>query len=129
MKLQDLERAESLIKLNNFLGDPLKEMFERNGVSLELYAVVQQLLNDGQFYSLLHLKRAEHHFLCVLEHLDKDTEYLRQELEQQLQCLHVLLNKIEREEHLRRDRDVLLSSVDESSEEGISSCFSGKTTP
>jgi hypothetical protein len=37
------------------------------------------------------------------------TEYLRAELVQHLLGLQALLQKIEREEHLRRDRDALLA--------------------
>lgn len=43
----------------------------------------------------------------ALEELTPSTEYLRSELEQHLRSLQTLLEKMEEEEHLRRDRDAL----------------------
>ena len=127
MKLLNLERAEQLLRLSGFLGASLEETFRRNAVSAEHYAIVQQLLDDQQFHILLHLKRSEHHALLALEELTVDTEYLRNDLEQQLHGLQVLLGKVEQEEHLRRDREVLLSDLDAPSE-GVLAWISGKNT-
>lgn len=128
MTLAQLERAEQLIRLGRFLNCPLRETFQRSCESDAFYSLVQDLLDEQQFYTLLHLKRAEHHAQLALDSLSVDTEYLRPELEQQLVGLRVLFAKIEQEEHLRRDRAVLLASAPIDSSEGMLQWISGKTT-
>lgn len=128
MKLETLERADQLIRLNAFLGNELEEVFIRNGETSETYRLVRRLLEDRQFDTLLRLKKSEHYLLCALEGLTPDTAYLCHELEQQLQGLQLLLQKIEREEHLRRDRDVLLSPDPKDPEQELSTWISGKAT-
>ena len=126
MNLAQLEQAEKLIRLSHFLVSPLEEVFRRNGEGVKVYLCVQHLLDACQFYVLLQLKRAEQHAYAALDALTVDTEYLRCELEQQLQGLGVLLQKMEREEHLRRDREVLLSPVAEEVSQGVGEWTSGK---
>lgn len=65
---------------------------------------------------------AEFHARHALERLDENTEYLRDELEDQLGRLQVLLGKMSRDEALTRDRDFLLS--DEPPAEGIAEYLS-----
>ena len=129
MNIAQLERAASLIKLAQFLGVKLEDAFRNCAEESAFYRGVQHLLDTQQFFTLLALKRAENHATLAFEGLTPTTEYLRQELEQHLSSLHTLLEKMEREEHLRRDRDALLSS-DPTPEEskGIGEWTSGKTT-
>lgn len=128
MKLETLERADHLIRLNHFLGNELEEVFVRNGETVETYRLVRWLVDNRQFDTLLHLKKAEHHALCALEGLTPDTAYLCHELEQHLQGLQLLLQKMEQEEHLRRDREVLLSLDPVDPEQGVAEWTSGKST-
>jgi len=106
MKVEVLERVEALVRLHHFLGGDMGEVFARNG-GQEYYATARHLLDTLQFYPLLRLKRAEREVLLAFEELDSDTEYLRSELEQQLRQFQVLFQKMEKEDHLRRDRTVL----------------------
>lgn len=128
MNLQELERAEQLIKLSEFLDKPLKEGFACSPDGPELYQLVRALIEDGQFTALLHLKRAEYAAQLALDSLTQDTAYLRDDLEEHLRRLQSLLTKIEQEEHLRRDREVLLSLSSDDPEQGLSSWTSGRTT-
>jgi hypothetical protein len=57
----------------------------------------------------LALKHIEDVYSGLLERLTPDTAYLQGELETQLHSVRVLLVKIEREQHLRQDRDAVLS--------------------
>lgn len=105
MTLTELEFVARLLDIGHFTRTLPEEVLRRNQVD----PVIQQLLDDGQFYALLELRRAEQHAERALEALTVQTEYLRAELVQHLLGLQALLQKIEREEHLRRDRDALLA--------------------
>lgn len=109
MKLEDLERASEVIQISTLCGQPLEEAFKLLPHGPELYPTIRRLLDDKQFLVLLDLKRAEQHALSALERLTPDTEYLRDELEEHLCRLQTLLGKVEQEECLRLDREVLLS--------------------
>jgi hypothetical protein len=128
VNLTQLERADELIRLSKFLGTPLEETFLRAASDRSFYRVVRQLLDDGQFTTLLYLKRAESFLLLASESITPDTEYLHDELEEQLLHLRVLLEKMEKEEHLRRDREALLSLSPEEGQ-GIGEWTSGPTPP
>jgi hypothetical protein len=128
MKLETLERF--LLYLDRALlhGPDLYFWLHQSGLPEAELKFFEHLLADGQFYVLLDLKRAEQHALLALEKLSPQTEYLREELEQHLQCLHVLFQKMEVEEHLRRDRDVLVSPPAEVAEQGVGSWITGRPT-
>jgi hypothetical protein len=111
MDLAVLEGADHIIRECSFAGSTLSAGFSLYGRPDEERVLIQCLLEDGQFHVLLDLKRAEQHVGLALERLSPQTEYLRSELQQQLEHLRVLFEKVEREEHLRRDRDALLSSA------------------
>lgn len=128
MNLQELERADQLIRLSEFLGLPLKEGFAHSPDGAELYPRVRAIIEDHQFMMLLHLKRAENAALLAFESITLDTEYLREDLVEHLRHLQSLMTKIEQEEHLRRDREVLLSLCSDDPEQGLSEWTSGKTT-
>ena len=109
MNLEYLELADRIIREANFVGTPLDVVFAAYQRPREEFELIERLLADGQFYVLIDLKRAEEQVMIAFERLTPQTEYLRGELEKQLEQLHLLLQKVEREEHLRRDRDALLS--------------------
>ena len=109
MTLEELEFADRLIREASFTGTKLAEVFEAYQRPREELERIEHLLADDQFYVLLDIKRAEQHLLFAYDRLSLQTMYLREELEGQIRQLNVLLQKIQREEHLRRDRDALLS--------------------
>lgn len=128
MNLRQLERAEELRRLAQFLGCTFAEACIRSDEDAAFSADAGFLIDHGQFQTLLHLKRAQALGQYALEGLTHNTEYLRDELEQHLHRLQVLLDKMEAEEHLRRDREVLLSPDPADPEQGVASWISGRTT-
>jgi hypothetical protein len=128
MTLSQLEQAEKLLKLAHFLSCSFEEICRRNEVDLDFFRCIQQLHDDKQFYVLLQLRRAENFAQLALDSITPDTGYLRDELEQHLRSLRVLMDKIEAEEHLRRDRKVLLSHDPADSRQELASWITGKAT-
>jgi hypothetical protein len=131
MRLEQLEWAEKTIRLCRFTGSTLMDALHRAAFSATQCSVIQQLLDDGQFYVLLHLKQAEREAFLALEALTIQTEYLREELEKHLCSLQVLMEKVEAEEALRRDRAALLLTLPppaSGEEQGVSTWISGNNT-
>lgn len=75
-----------------------------------------------------YLRKAERMASYALEHITPEEEYLRDELEQHVRSVRTLLDKMSEEEHLRRDRDALLSDVSADPDQGLNAWISGKTT-
>lgn len=129
MKLELLEEAAKLVRLCQFAGAPLLEAFRRTPLLEAQCDVLQKLVDDGQFFVLLDLKRAEKHGLRAFSRLTQDTEYLRAALEAHLLSLQSLLEKVEVEEALRRDRAALLSTIPPPDTEGdVASWITGRTS-
>jgi hypothetical protein len=97
-------------------------------VNLEQYQRGLRLHEEGQLEALTVLKRVEALLLAAHDSLTPNTEYLRDDLTQQLNGLGLLLQKMEQEEHLRRDRDALLSAVPDSLDQGVGTWITGKDT-
>jgi hypothetical protein len=128
VKLELLEEAAKLVRICQFTGAPLLEAFRRTPLLEAQCEILQQLVDDGQFYVLLDLKRSEQHAFHALERIEPPTEYLRPALEEHLRSLQTLLEKVEAEEALRRDRAALLSTLPPPDpDHGVSSWISGKT--
>ncbi len=110
MKLEKLEEAAKLVRICQFAGAPLLEAFRRTPLLEADCDTLQHLVDDEQLFILLDLKRSEKYALSALSRIEPVTEYLRSELESHLRSLQVLIEKIEVEEALRRDRAALLST-------------------
>lgn len=108
MTLEELEIACAALSDAMTTGHNFEELLEYRGLRHRT-SKVQELLRDGQFYVLLDLKRAEQHLEVAYDKLTPHTEYLKEELEQLRQSLHVLLLKMNRDCILRRDCYALLS--------------------
>ena len=80
-------------------------------------------MSEFEIRLLLHAVQAD--LLHCLNKLDNDTEYLRQELEQQLQGAEVLLGKMDMEAQLKQDRAVLHGNP---SPQDLSTWISGTTS-
>ena len=112
MNLVTLEKAvEAVLWRTNHMDAEtgLIELLQRAGLSEEDIETVGRLYEDNHLFILWHLKRAQASVQVAYELSGADTEYLKTELETVLCQLHVLLEKVEREEALLRDRSVLLS--------------------
>jgi hypothetical protein len=131
MRLEQLEEAEKIIRLCTFVDTPFLDWLPRSPLLTQQDgAAIKQLLDDGQFYVLLDLKRAEQHGRRALDRLTQNTEYLRSSLYEHLHSLQVLIEKVEVEEALRRDRAALLSTLPppETEQGDVASWISGRTT-
>ena len=74
---------------------------------------------SAAFFALLEIKRAKQALARVLDRITPDTEYLRDEVTEQLRLLHVLLGKMEREKVLQQDRDAVLSAFLQPPDQGL----------
>lgn len=108
MTLGELEAVCVAMNDAMMTGTSFETELENRGLRSHI-AEVLQLLEDGQLYVLIDIRRAEQNLDRALAKLTDQTEYLREELEQALQHMRVLLLKTDAEEALRRDRDALLS--------------------
>jgi hypothetical protein len=68
---------------------------------------LRNVRDSRQLDILLELKKAERRVRNAVDILTLDTEYLREELEQQLAQLRTLFVKMERDVALRQDREAL----------------------
>ena len=71
------------------------------------------------------LNAVQCNLLRCLDHLDATTEYLRQELEQQLHDVGVLLGKMDTEERLKMDRAAFHSNPQP---QDLNTWISGRTS-
>jgi hypothetical protein len=108
MTLEELERICEAIGRAIVSSTSLEQELGAVGLAHRKNAALR-LLRDEQFYVLLDLKRAERDLERAYEKLTPQTDYLKEELEEALGHLQVLLLKMSQEESLRRDREALLS--------------------